>query len=202
MSNPTSQPQFAIGAMLGQAWNMFTKNVGVLLGAYVLVAVILVVGNLITFYLASIVLTGPFMLGLTSLGLKIVRGQPGDFNEVFSGFKRFLPAFMANLLIAIFSAIGGILCVIPGLFVVMVYTLTYYFMADKNLDFWPAMEASRKVVMAALGPWILLFLTLLGINFLGAILCGLGTLVTVPLSILVLAQAYEQVKDSPAVTAS
>lgn len=194
MNEHSEQPQFQIGELIGQSWNIFSKNIGLLVGAIVLMYLIIILGNWLTFGLAGIVLQGPLMLGFVALVMGLIRGQAVEFNAFFSGFQRFLPAFMANLLISIFTAIGLLLCVIPGLFVSMIYMLTYFYMFDKKLDFWPAMEASRQTVMGSLGPWIVLWLVLVGINIVGAIPCGLGLLVTGPMSLIILGLAYAKVE--------
>ncbi len=194
MSETTTQPQFQIGEVLGSAWDVLKNNVGVLVGATALIGLINIVGNWFTVGLASIVIGGPLWLGFVALGMGLLRRQPTDFAVLFSGFSRFLPAFMANLLITIFAVVGGIFCVIPGIFVTIVYMLTFYYMFDKGLDFWPAMEASRKTVMGNFGPWFLLWLVILGINLVGLIPCGLGLLLTGPLSILMLGVAYDKVE--------
>lgn len=197
MSQPFEKPRFEIGAMLSSAWGLFTENVGILIGATALVWAIIAVAGGFTWGLAHVVLTGPMLLGYAALILGVARGQHPDFNVLFSGFQRFLPALIANLLISVFCAIGTTLCIIPGIFVMMVYKLTYFYMHDKALDFWPAMEASRKTIMKDFGAWLIVLLVVMGINAAGAMVCGVGLLVTFPVTSLMLALAYEQVKDRP-----
>lgn len=105
---------------------------------------------------------------------------------------------MAGLLISLFGAIGSMLCVLPGLFVMFIYMLTFLYMTDKNLDFWPAMEASRQTVMANIGAWIIIFLVMIGLNILGGLACGIGQIVSAPVSLLMLALAYLQVEQGGA----
>lgn len=193
MNSQSGASQLQIGELLKQSWEIYTKNVGLLIGAMVLLTLIIVVGNWYTLGLAGIVLQGPLMLGFVALAMGMIRAEPVDFNIFFSGFQRFLPAFMANLLITIFTTVGLFLCIIPGLFVSMLYMLTYYYMFDRKLDFWPSMEASRKTVMANLGEWILFWLVILGINILGALPCFLGWLITGPLSIIAIGLAYGKI---------
>ena len=194
MNEHPEQPQFQIGELIGQSWNIFSKNIGLLVGAIVLMYIIIILGNWLTFGLAGIVLQGPLMLGFVALVMGLIRGQAVEFNVFFSGFQRFLPAFMANLLISIFTAIGVMLCVIPGLFVSLIYMLTFFYMFDKQLDFWPAMEASRQKIMSSLGPWILLWLILVVLNIVGMLVCFIGLLVTGPMSLIILGLAYAQVE--------
>ena len=62
---------------------------------------------------------------------------------------------------------------------------------DKNIEFWPAMEASRKVTFRV---WIKVFVLvlLMGIiNLVGAIPCGLGLFFTIPLCYSAMMYGYE-----------
>jgi uncharacterized membrane protein len=199
---PLGQPQWEIGQLFSEGWRLLQDNLALLLGGFLIMALVIAAANSASMGLASLVLSGPFALGLFTLALKLLRGEEADFNVLLSGFKRFLPAFLANLLITVFSVIGTLLCIIPGLFVGLIYMLTYLYMHDKELDFWPAMEASRKTVMDNLGKWIVLWLVLLALNFAGALACGVGLILTVPLTIAILAVAYDKTEGGAVVEAT
>jgi uncharacterized membrane protein len=198
MGMGASQPQFDIGQMLSRSWQVFTANVGVLLGGLILFALIQVAVNgalaLVSLpAVGPLIIGGPLTLGYAAVSLRLVRGERVEFGDLFMGFQRFLPAFLANLIIGIFVAIGTFLCVIPGLVVAVLYGITFFFMFDRNQDFWPAMESSRQTVMEAFWPWCLVWLVLFALNLGGAIVCGVGLLLSIPVSALMLALAYDQV---------
>jgi len=150
-------------------------------------------------YIGPLVLGGPMALGLYKMARKAVNGQPVEFGDLFSGFQRFLDAFLANLIMSIFTMAGTILCVIPGLFIGLMYMLTYLFMLDDNLAFWDAMEASRKMVMNNTWQWILLGLVLFLFNLVGMLACCVGMFVTGPVSLLVITLAYDMERQAAAV---
>jgi uncharacterized membrane protein len=83
------------------------------------------------------------------------------------------------------------LCVIPGILLMAVWTFTWPLLMDKRLDFWPAMETSRRVlwpnIWGILGLWIVSVLVIM----LGALACYVGTLVAVPVVFAAQAYAYE-----------
>ncbi|MBI5092600.1 MAG: hypothetical protein HZB26_09175 [Candidatus Hydrogenedentes bacterium] len=199
----TSQPNFDLGGLFGRAWKLYTENVAVLLGGMlIIIAINFALGMIpVLGAFAGVVITGPLLLGYYFAVLKVLRGQGAAVGDVFSGFQNFLPGFLAYLIITIFTVIGTMLCVLPGLFVQMIYCLTYIFIVDRKQDFWPAMESSRQTVMAAMGSWIVLYLVIIGINIAGALACGVGLLVSGPISALILAMAYEQV-SGPTIQAS
>lgn len=194
-----SKPQFDVGKIIGDSWGIFKGNVGPLLGAVVVMWVIVVVSGWV--FIGPIILTGPLLLGLFKMAQSAVREQPVEFGDLFSGFQKFLPAFLAYLLITIFSAIGMIFCIIPGILISILYTPTYLIILNGNLGFWDAMEASRKMVMDNFGQWIILSLVLFVLNLVGALACGVGLLVTMPMSLIIITVAYDlecQAADSTA----
>lgn len=87
------------------------------------------------------------------------------------------------------SIAGSIVAGIITLF----YSLAVPFIVDKKMPFWPAMEASRKVVAKRWLSWILLAIVLGLINFAGLLVCGLGLLITSPFTVCVVAAAYEHI---------
>jgi hypothetical protein len=91
------------------------------------------------------------------------------------------------------SIIGSIIAAVITLF----YSLTVPLIVAKKMQFWPAMEASRKVVAQRWFSWILLSIVLALINLAGLLVCGVGLLLTSPLTACVVAAAYEHIFGLP-----
>lgn len=184
--------QFDISGLIREAWDRYTANLGVFLGGFLLIAIILNVANY-AFFVGSLVLQGPLMLGFYYAALKQVRGGHSEIGDLFTGFQRFLPAFLANLVFSIFAGVGILLCILPGIFVIILYMPLFCMLADDvNNDWWGAMERTRALVMDNLGQWVILFLVIFALNLAGLLACGIGVLVTAPMSLLIIAQAYNQ----------
>lgn len=181
--------QFSPVDMIKDSWGAVTANAGPLIGGFVLTMIISIGAGFIPF--GSLVVQGPLQFGLYTVALAASRGKTVEFTEVFAGFQRFVPAFVAGLLIGIFTMIGAILCVIPGIIVAILYLPTYLYMIEEGLDFWPAMEKSRAVVWENFGQWLLLGLALFVLNFIGALACGVGLLITGPMSLVVICRAFD-----------
>lgn len=62
--------------------------------------------------------TGPFKLSYADLSLRILRNEPFSVKTVFSGFSRFAKAFVADLLITIFSSLWLTLFILPSIMLV------------------------------------------------------------------------------------
>jgi len=189
MSINSQQPQFSPIDLIKSSWDPMIKNAGPIIGGSVIAAIISIAAGSIPF--ASLLVQGPLAYGLYVAALGATRGRTVEFTEVFSGFQRFVPAFLAGLLIGIFTLIGMVFCIIPGIIVSILYLPAYLYMIDEGLDFWPAMEKSRTVVWDNFGQWGLLMVAIIVMNIVGAIPCGLGLFITIPLTLMAITKAYE-----------
>ncbi len=133
-----------------------------------------------------------FTGGLLRYYLKLVRGEPVEFGDAFSGFnlapvQLLSLGFIQNLLI-----IAGLgLCLVPGIYLAVAWSFSIFLVVDKRLDFWPAMELSRKVV--ARHWFVILGLVLLNglVSMAGLLACCVGAFVTGPIAVGSLVYAYE-----------
>ena len=189
MSHNLRQPQFSPLDLIKGSWDPMMANAGPMIGGVLLFAVISMAAG--TIHFGGLLVQGPLTYGLYVLALGITRGRSVEFSELFTGFQKFVPTFVAGLLIGLFTLIGSFLCVIPGILVAILYLPTYLYMIDEGLDFWPAMEKSRTVVWENLGQWALLFVALVLLNIVGLLCCGVGLVLTGALSILTITKAYE-----------
>ena len=97
-----------LGRIFSVAWDVFTKNMGLLLGASTTMAVFGIIGNAcrqiveggvdpglgLILSLVSIFLSifGFFlMIGMTQLCLKLLRGQRASYGDLFGGGRKFFP---------------------------------------------------------------------------------------------------------------
>jgi len=187
-----SAPQFEVRPMVSRSWEQLQANLVPLIGGYLIYSVILNGASYASAGIAALVLAGPLSYGMWRIALLVSRGESPDIGELFSGFKLFVPTLIAGLLVTIIITIGSILCVIPGIIAMILYTPTFFVMADGETGAWEAMEQSRIMVWNNFTQWLLLFLVLFGLNLLGVLACGVGIFVTGPMSIVMLAYAYDQ----------
>lgn len=88
------------------------------------------------------------------------------------------------------------LLAIPALYLAISYSLAIQFVVFYGLEFWPALEASRKVVTQKWF-WFLLFGLVVGIVAIaGLILCGVGLLASLPFGLLCMYGAYHGIMGS------
>lgn len=152
--------------------------------------IIMVAGTTILGMPFSSVLLG----GLFRYYLKLIRGQPAGIGDAFSGFTNgFTQLALLGLVQGLLVLVGLLLCVLPGIYLSVAWCFCSLLVADKGMDFWPAMEFSRKIVTKH---WFIVLGFLLVIGLLGAsgiIACCVGYLVTMPVALMAIAYAYETI---------
>jgi hypothetical protein len=168
----------------------------------------------------SIVVQGPMLAGLWVIFLKLHRTGTASFEDVFAGFQMFLPLFLVTLvqtlltIVALIPAfglfflggvlsnesealgvllmgIGTLVALVPAIYLGVSWAFALPLVADKKLDFWPAMELSRKVVQKHFFNVFGLMLCIGLIVLLGFIALCVGILVAIPVGVAALAAAYE-----------
>jgi hypothetical protein len=143
------RPEVQPGRCLAQSWKLVTDNVGLLFGATFLIWLIETACqlNLLTGML-YLVFKGVFYGGLYLVFLKRIRGETASVGDAFAGFNiGFGQLLLAGFLTSMLSAIGVFCCLIlPGIYLFVAWTFSVPLVADKRLEFWSAMELSRKVI--------------------------------------------------------
>ena len=173
------QPQVNIGRCLSRSWTLLAGNFGLIMGATLVVWLIGTVQFVPLLGLFYKILWGALFGGFYLLFLKRIRGQAAGIGDVFSGFTlAFGQLVLAGFISSLLAGIGTLFCVIPGIYLLVAWAFSVPLAADKRLEFWPAMELSRKTVTRV---WFQMFGLLL-VAFLPSILASLfatGKLVTV-----------------------
>jgi uncharacterized membrane protein len=115
-----------IGDCVERAWKVVTANLGLVIGASVLVFLVGVVGWVVSMVvgliiplgniLVSFLYTGPLLGGYLWLLLCLARGEPAGVGDAFAGFNRRLGQLMLASLV---QGILSLACFVPVLAVVM-----------------------------------------------------------------------------------
>ena len=91
----------------------------------------------------------------------------------------------------------SLVCLIPTIILQVNWMFTLALIIDKNMTFWPAMQASWKMVVKHWWSVFALVILVGLINVVGMVLCCVGLLFTIPLSIGALMYAYETIFSAP-----
>jgi uncharacterized membrane protein len=82
---------------------------------------------------------------------------------------------------------------LPVIYLSIAYTLFIPFVLDRKMQAWTAIETSRRLITKNWFGFFFLLFVLGLLNFLGALVCGLGLLVTLPLTFCTLAVVYQDI---------
>jgi len=181
--------QVNVGLSLGRAWDLLKSDFWPIIGVSAVVLLLLGISGAAY---VGIVVYGPLMGGLFAYYLKHIRGEAATINDAFMGFsKNFLQLFLGGLVSALLMALGIFLCVIPGIYLEVAWWMTFPILMEKQIGFWDGMEVSRRVMTKHWWGMFLLLLVCFFLNLGGALLCGVGTFVTMPLTLIATAYVYD-----------
>ena len=188
--------EFRSWEFIGQAWELVKPHWLPLALMFLIVAAMGATGAyILPFPLHAgsflfFIIGGAIYVGIGRAILGLIAGTPPTVGMMFGGFDRFGQAFLAMLVTSILIGIGAIFCIVPGVILSIMWMFVYLVMAETNLDFWPAMQASAKL---AEGYWWELFCLLLAcfvVTLLGLLACLVGVLVASPVVATAVALAY------------
>ncbi len=145
----------------------------------------LVVGAI--FGVVFVALAAVMQAGIARGVLAITYGRPLDIGMMFK-FDNVVTVILAGLIVGIAYGIGLILCVIPGIIVLFFSQFYVWFIVDKQMGAFDAIKASFALVNKNVGTMIGFFLATIVAYIAGAILCGIGLLIAIP--VIYIAQGY------------
>jgi len=155
----------------------------------------------------ALLIIGPLMGGLYLHFLKKIRGDPTSIETVFSGFKNhFLHLFLGGFVMTALTALGFFCLILPGVYLFVSWIFALPLIIDRRLDFWPAMELSRKTVSKHWLPFFGFIMVLALLNLAGLLALMIGLFIAAPVAVAALMYAYEDIfgaaKEPPSVPPS
>jgi uncharacterized membrane protein len=150
------------------------------------------IGSIFVFfvgYLALLAAGAYFQAAYVSGCLDIADGRPVTIGSFFHA-RNFGPVILTTLLVGIGTAIGAILCVIPGIIFGFLAQWAVLFVIDRGLAPVEAVKASIAAVRSNIGGALLAYLAQMVAVFAGELACGIGVLVGMPVAILIQVYSY------------
>ena len=180
---PRGKGEVEIGHWIRAGWEIVTSDFWM----FVLMALVFFIINTAL----PLFLQGPLMVGFHFACMRKMISGRLDVGDLFKGFNFFVPAFLAMVVISVFTFLGSLFCIIPGLVIAAMYQFTYLFIFDKKLEFWPAMQASHELVKKDYFGFTLFIFVLGLLVFAGALFCLVGILFTLPIYFAAVTAAYK-----------
>ena len=202
----------SIGECITFGWETFKKRPWILIGAFLLVAVISAIPGILGPHpeidpdgqiipqppttwglittLASIVVSFFVGLGLTNFALRahddIASVQISDLWNP-APFWRFVGA---EILAGLIIAAGFVLLVVPGIIASVGLGFVPFLIVDRPVGPIDALKESWRITKGHKWQLFLLGLVLVALNFVGVLLLVVGVFVTIPISLLAFVHAY------------
>jgi hypothetical protein len=174
-----------IGSCFSRSWDLLLQHFWLMVGATFVISLI---------QSAIGLLAGVLMGGLYFLVLKLIRRERAEFGDCFAGFNlAFLQLFLVGLIVNLLVAAGLFLCILPGIFLAIAWIFAIPLVIDKKLEFWPAMELSRKVVSRHWWTFFGMMLIGLVLFLAGILLFCVGVYVAQPVILGAFMFAYEDI---------
>ncbi|PYU88442.1 MAG: hypothetical protein DMG08_25415 [Acidobacteria bacterium] len=205
-----------IGSCLSRSWGLLKANFWLVAGTTLLIYVLLGgigagLSHLATLWLGlslhgfavaggvvgsvwHMIFGGSLLGGLYWFYLRLIRGYSPDVGDAFAGFTlAFAQLTLAYIVSALLTCAGLVFCFLPGIYLAVAWIFTLPLVIDKRMDFWEAMEVSRKVVTREWWSVFALIIVAGLVGGAGILACCVGVLVTAPIGFGALVYAYEDI---------
>ena len=177
----------SVSRWITQGWDLFLKDIG----TFALIGVV----SLLFLHIPFV--WGPVWSAMIYAALRLLETGRVSIDDYFEGFRFFLPALLASLLIMLLTFLGLLLLVIPGLVIFAMYIFTFAYVTQSGQDFGSAMRASRQAASRDYFGFTLFMLALAGLNLLGALFFYVGLVFTLPVSACAVAIAFREFQGLP-----
>jgi uncharacterized membrane protein len=210
------------GAAFSYSWRKFCDHWGVFVPMMLIVAIIALAGTVIAFltlipvmsgssdstslalswtaYLLTIVvvtfITYVLQAGLLRAALAITRGEEPRMAMLVE--RTHMGTFVGTvLLVSVAFLVGYLLCILPGLIVLLFCAYAPFIALDRGVGPIDAIRRSIELVRARFGEVLVVMLLAGAVYYVGSLACYVGLLVSTPVSILMIAVSYRALEGEP-----
>ena len=136
-------------------------------------------------------------IGQTLFFLKVARGHPTTFGELFQGAPWFLTTLLASLLAGLIIFAGLLLCIIPGIIFALMFSQLYCLIVDRNAGILESLSLSKQITDGNKLTLLAIYVLLILVNLAGFLACCIGLVFTVPFSALMNVVIYLALTGQP-----
>lgn len=132
----------------------------------------------------------PLQYGLQYQALKVVRGEQAEWRDIFAAYRNFFGLIGLVLLTAIVTAIGYVLCIVPGLLAAGMTLFAPLLLMDRNVGPVEALETCFRVFRPHMWMSIVFMFVYSFLGGIGVLLCCVGMIFTYPIFTVAIAYHY------------
>jgi uncharacterized membrane protein len=197
---------------MNHAWEVWKKNLGLLIGAFVVIGLISgavsvpfgilrvnfdmqgehEMGLLVNAIgqIVNQVVSIYFGIGYVQLCLKMARGQKAEFAQIFAGGSRFLPVLAVSFLLGVAMVLGFLACIVPGIILWLMWWPAYYLVVDEKAGIMESFSVAARITKNNWGSAFALSFIGAGIMILGLLALCVGVIFAAPLVAMMWVSAY------------
>ncbi len=197
---------FSIKEALSFGWETFSKHIWYFLALFLGLSVIFsILGFMqeiakemrpplfVALNLIGVVFNVIISIGLIRMALSFVHKTKASIRESFTPSAQFFfPYIVGSFLYALIIIGGTILLIIPGIIWAVTYQFYAYFILDKKSSPREALRQSARITKGVRLKLFGFMILIVIFNIIGALLFGIGLLVTIPVTLLAIAFTYQK----------
>ncbi len=209
-------PQLDVGSAISYGWKKFSENVGpfilLVLAVFVAAIVLNILQGILTpnsggflalvwsLALSIVVMVVSFIIqaGVYRAGLGVTRGQQPSVS-MLTQTDNMVPYILTVILVGLGAFVGFLLCIIPGIIWLIFTAYAPILALDKGMSPVEAITTSLNWVKDNMGQVFLILLVSWVVYIAGALLCGVGLLVSIPVALVAIIYSYRALTNEPVV---
>jgi len=145
----------------------------------------------------DLVVTSFVMAGIMSFALKVAKGLPYTFADLFSGAPFFVSVLVANLISGLAISIGLVFLIVPGVILMIGLSMTLPLIVDRGIGPIDALTESWRLTDGNRANIFIFGLIAFGLVVAGACACGLGIFLVIPLLYIAHMYVYLKLTNQP-----
>lgn len=208
--------ELSVGQVLSEAWARTSGRKGKFIGAFFMYMIVmvcimlvmqaitmeLIVPNVDKSLLPSLGLVQqliinlvmlPIGVGLFMLGLRASVDADLYVTSIFDYFAKALSLLATLILMYLLVAVGLVLLILPGVYLIFAYYLAMPLVVEKGLSPWQALEASRKAITHRWFTVFGLMIVLMLITMISMIPLGIGMIWSMPMMMIAYGLLYRNI---------
>ncbi len=148
------------------------------------------------YVLVAFVLSALIQGGIVNAALRLTKGEPIELGNLLPTDK-LGPLLILALLYAVGGFVGALLCGIGAVIFYFFAQFSVHVLLDRGLSPVDAIKESFRLVNQNLGTTVVLYIATLVATTVGALLCGVGLLVAIPVAFIATTFVYRRFQGQP-----
>jgi phage FluMu protein Com/uncharacterized membrane protein len=131
--------------------------------------------------------------------LRVARGQPVEYGEIFTGGPWLLRIIGASILYGLMVLGGVLLLIVPGIILALMFGQYYYLIVDRDMGVMDSLSMAKQITDGNKWTLFLMGLVCSGLTLAGVLALCVGVLAVIPYVTLLQVMAYLTMTGQPTV---